>query len=48
MYIGGSFTNSKSEITILIHVFPISLNEKVRSFMKISALDNASCEDTRK
>ena len=29
MYFGGSFTKCKSEIPILIHVFPILLNEKV-------------------
>ena len=31
-YIGGSFTKCKSEINILIHVFPILLNEKVLPF----------------
>ena len=33
MYIGGSFTKCKSEIPILIHVFPILLNEKVLPFL---------------
>ena len=32
MYIGGSFTKCKSQIPILIHVFPILLNEKVLPF----------------
>ena len=32
MYIGGSFTKSKSQIPILIHVFPVLLNEKVLPF----------------
>ena len=29
MYSGGSFTKSKSETPILIHIFSILLNEKV-------------------
>ena len=33
MYIGGNFTKCKSEIPILIHVFPILLNEKVLPFL---------------
>ena len=32
MYIGESFTKCKSQIPILIHVFPILLNEKVLPF----------------
>ena len=32
MFIGGSFTKCKSEIPILIRVFPILLNKKVLPF----------------
>ena len=32
MYIGGSLTKCKSEIPILIHVFPILLSEKELPF----------------
>ena len=38
MCIGGSFTKCKSEIPILIHVFPILLNEKVLQFLFFSRL----------
>ena len=41
MYIAGSFTKCKSEIPILIHVFPIVLNEKVLLiFLAISTNKN--------
>ena len=33
MFIGGSFTKCKSEIPILIHVFPILLNKKAPIFV---------------